>query len=412
MNKETNHPDTGMTSTERRAITALAGVFSVRMFGLFMILPVFTLYAEDQYVGYTATLAGIAIGIYGLTQALLQIPFGMLSDRIGRKPVIIAGLLIFTLGSVIAAASDSIFGVIAGRALQGAGAIAATIMALLADLTREEQRTKAMAIFGASIGMVFIIALIAGPVIGHLVGLTGLFQITAVLGLIGIAVLYFRVPNPVAIHFHRDTEATPAEFSNVLRNSQLLRLDLGIFILHFVLVASWVVLPLTLRDGGQLMAGEHWKIYALVLLVSVVLMIPFIIVSEKYRRTKPIFIGAVVALGLCQLGLFNYHRDLIFIIMMMVVFFTAFNILEANLPSLVSKFAPSEKKGTALGIFSTSQFLGAFVGGLTGGWLLDGYGAQTVFVFCAAMAGLWFLFAITMKSPPRIAPAIKTGKPL
>lgn len=388
-----------MTSTERRAITALASVFSVRMFGLFMILPVFTLYAEDEYVGYTAILAGLAIGIYGLTQALLQIPFGMLSDHLGRKPVIIAGLLIFTLGSIIAAVSDSIFGIIVGRALQGAGAIAATVMALLADLTRETQRTKAMAIFGASIGMVFIIALISGPIIGHFVGLSGLFWVTAVLGPVGIVILRFWVPDPVEIHFHRDTEASPAQFSDVLKDFQLLRLDVGIFILHLLLVASWIVLPLTLRDSGQLAAGEHWKIYALVLVISVVLMAPFILMSGKYQRTKPVFIGAILALGVCQLGLSGYRDDLVFIVIMMVVFFTAFNILEANLPSLVSRFAPPEKKGTALGIYSTSQFLGAFAGGLTGGWILDGYGAQAVFAFCAAMAGLWFLFAVTMKNP-------------
>nr|VFK36940.1 MAG: Predicted arabinose efflux permease, MFS family [Candidatus Kentron sp. SD]VFK40592.1 MAG: Predicted arabinose efflux permease, MFS family [Candidatus Kentron sp. SD]VFK80228.1 MAG: Predicted arabinose efflux permease, MFS family [Candidatus Kentron sp. SD] len=401
-NKGKNHadagPNTGMTSPERRAVAALTAVFSIRMFGLFMILPVFTLYGEDRYTGYTATLAGLAIGIYGLTQALLQIPFGMLSDRLGRKPVIIAGLLIFIVGSVVAAASDSIMGVIIGRALQGAGAIAAAVMALMADLTRKEQHTKAMATFGASIGMVFVIALMAGPALGHFVGLSGLFQITALLGLVGIAVLYFSVPEPAAIHFHQDAEASPAQFSDVLKDFQLLRLDLGIFMLHLILVAGWVVLPLTLRDAG-LAVSEHWKIYVLVLLVSVVLMVPFIMASGKYQRTKPIFLGAVFALGIYQLGLFGYRDNLPFIVAMMMVFFTAFNILEANLPSLVSRFAPPEKKGTALGIYSTSQFLGAFAGGLAGGWLLDNHGAQAVFIFCAVMAGIWFFSAVTMKDP-------------
>nr|VFJ89318.1 MAG: Predicted arabinose efflux permease, MFS family [Candidatus Kentron sp. LFY] len=401
MDRETNHPiepNIGMTSPERRAIAALTVVFSVRMFGLFMILPVFTLYAEDRYTGYTATLAGLAIGIYGLTQALLQIPFGMLSDHLGRKPVIITGLIIFTLGGVIAALSDSMLGVILGRALQGAGAVAAAIMALMSDLTREEQHTKAMAIFGASIGMTFLLALIAGPAIGHLVGLSGLFQITAALGLAGIVVLHFSVPEPAAIHFHQDTEASPAQFSDVLRNRQLLRLDIGIFILHFILVAGWIVLPPTLRDTG-IAAPDHWKIYVLVLLASVVLMVPFIIASGKYRHVEPVFIGAVLALGGCQLGLFNYHENLVFIVAMMVVLFTAFNILEANLPSLVARTTPPEKKGTALGVYSTSQFLGAFAGGLTGGWLMDEIGTQAVFAFCAAMAAIWFLVVITMKNP-------------
>nr|VFK13237.1 MAG: Predicted arabinose efflux permease, MFS family [Candidatus Kentron sp. LPFa]VFK24471.1 MAG: Predicted arabinose efflux permease, MFS family [Candidatus Kentron sp. LPFa] len=403
MNKETNHSDadsnTGMTSLERRAIAALTAVFSVRMFGLFMILPVFTLYAEDRYAGYTATLAGLAIGIYGLTQALLQIPFGMLSDRIGRKPVIIAGLIIFMFGSVIAALSDSILGVILGRALQGAGAIAAVVMALMADLTRERQRAKAMAIFGASVGLIFVLALIAGPALGHLVGLSGLFWMTAALGLVGMAVFYFSISEPAALRFHQDTEASPAQFSDVLKDRQLLRLDGGIFILHLVLVAGWVVLPLTLRDAG-LAASDHWKVYVLVLLVSIILMFPFIIASGKQQYAKSVFVGAVFALGVYQLALAGYHENLITIVAMMVIFFTAFNILEANLPSLVSRFAPPEKKGTALGVYSTSQFLGAFVGGLAGGWLLDGYGPQAVFLFCAAMTGVWFLFAVTMRNPP------------
>nr|VFK32303.1 MAG: Predicted arabinose efflux permease, MFS family [Candidatus Kentron sp. MB]VFK35284.1 MAG: Predicted arabinose efflux permease, MFS family [Candidatus Kentron sp. MB]VFK77183.1 MAG: Predicted arabinose efflux permease, MFS family [Candidatus Kentron sp. MB] len=393
--RDANH--FGMTSRERRAITALTAVFSVRMFGLFMILPIFTLYAEDRYIGYTATLAGLAIGIYGLTQALLQIPFGMVSDHLGRKPVIITGLLIFILGSLIAAMADSMLGVIIGRALQGAGAIAATVMALLADLTREEQRTKAMAVFGVSIGMVFVAALIAGPILGHLVGLSGLFYIIAALGFAGIVVLHFFVPD-APFHFHQDAEAIPAQFLDVLKDLQLVRLDLGIFILHSILVAGWVVVPLMLRDAG-LAAADHWKIYVSVLLVSIVLMVPFMIVSGKYQRVKPVFIGAVLALGLCQLGLFHDHNNLVFIVTMMVVFFTAFNILEANLPSLVSRFAPPEKKGTALGIYTTSQFLGAFVGGLAGGWLLDNYGTQAIFAFCAAMAGIWFLFSLTMRAP-------------
>ncbi|VFM95096.1 MAG: Predicted arabinose efflux permease, MFS family [Candidatus Kentron sp. G] len=399
-----------MTSTERRAVATLSAIFSVRMFGLFMILPVFTLYAEDEYTGYTATLAGLALGIYGFTQALLQIPFGMLSDRVGRKPVITAGLSLFILGSILAAVSDSLLGVIAGRALQGAGAIAATTMALLADLTREEHRTRAMATFGVSIGMVFTIALMAGPVIGRFAGLSGLFWVTAALGLLGIGVLYFAVPNPRVTCFHRDAEALPGQFLSVLADTQLLRLDAGIFVLHLTLMASWIAVPLTLRDGGGVIPDAHWQIYVLVLTLSVILMAPFVILAEKYQRTKPVFLGAVLALGLCQLGLLATRDHLFFIVAMMVVFFTAFNVLEANLPSLVSRLAPPDKKGTALGVYSTSQFLGAFTGALIGGWLFGHHGAPAVFAFCAAMAGLWFLFAVTMKNPGRLrAHLLKAG---
>nr|VFK03412.1 MAG: Predicted arabinose efflux permease, MFS family [Candidatus Kentron sp. H]VFK03629.1 MAG: Predicted arabinose efflux permease, MFS family [Candidatus Kentron sp. H]VFK06384.1 MAG: Predicted arabinose efflux permease, MFS family [Candidatus Kentron sp. H] len=393
-----------MTPTERRAVASLSGIFSVRMFGLFMILPVFTLYAQNEYADYTATLAGLALGIYGLTQALLQIPFGMLSDRVGRGPVITAGLLIFILGSILAAVSDSILGVIAGRALQGAGAIAAATMALLADLTREEHRTKAMATFGVSIGMVFTIALMAGPLIGHLTGLSGLFWVTAALGVLGIAVLHLFVPKPDVTCFHRDAEALPGQFRTVLKDAQLLRLDVGIFVLHVTLMASWIAVPLTLRDGGGVAADQHGLIYVLVLVLSIILMAPFVILAEKYRRTKPVFLGAVLALGLCQVGFLGYHvfddrGGLLFIVAMMVAFFTAFNVLEANLPSLVSRLAPPDKKGTALGVYTTAQFLGAFTGALAGGWLFDGYGASGVFAFCAVMAGLWFLFAATMQNP-------------
>ncbi|HKJ01981.1 MAG TPA: MFS transporter, partial [Longimicrobiales bacterium] len=237
-------PDTGgMSRAERRAAGALASIFSLRMLGLFMILPVFTLHAT-RYSGYSATGAGLAIGIYGLTQALLQIPFGMLSDRIGRKPVIYVGLVIFALGSVVAALAHSMLWVIAGRALQGAGAVGSAVLALTADLTREEQRTKAMAMIGGSIGIAFGVGIVAGPVITSWVGLPGLFWVTAVLGLAGAAVLRFRVPNPVSSRFHRDAEAVPAQLGRVLRDTQLLRLDAGILCLHLILMASFVVMPL------------------------------------------------------------------------------------------------------------------------------------------------------------------------
>lgn len=386
-----------MTAAERRAAFSLATIFALRMIGLFMILPVLSLYA-DRYQGYTPTLAGLAIGIYGLTQAAFQIPFGILSDRVGRKPVIIGGLLLFALGSVIAALSESMAGLIIGRGLQGMGAIAAAVMALAADLTREEQRTKAMAIIGASIGIAFTLALILGPIISHWVGLSGVFALTALLALGGILLLQTLVPKPLTQRRHRDAETLPEQIQRVLRDRQLLRLDGGIFILHLILTASFVVIPLLLRDYGQLEASKHWLVYLAVLLASVCLMAPFILIGDRYNLTKPIFAAAVMMLAVAQLGL-TFHTTLWQIVLLMVVFFTGFNILEANLPSLISRLAPPETKGTALGIYSTSQFLGAFIGGLGGGWLHAHYGAGAVFEFCAALALVWFAFALTMRAP-------------
>lgn len=391
-----------MTAAERRVALSLSAIFALRMMGLFMILPVLSLYA-DRYQGYTPTLAGLAIGIYGLTQALFQIPFGMLSDRVGRKPVIIGGLLLFALGSVIAALSDSMLGLIIGRGLQGMGAIAAVVMALAADLTREEQRTKAMAIIGASIGVAFAIALILGPVISHWIGLSGVFAITAVLAIGGILLLQGLVPKPVIQRRHRDAETLPEQIQRVLRDRQLLRLDAGILILHLILTASFVVIPLLLRDHGQLDASKHWFVYLLVLLASVCFMAPFILIADKYRLIKPIFAAAVLMLALAQLGLLTFHTSLWQIVLLMVVFFTGFNILEANLPSLISRLAPPETKGTALGIYSTSQFLGAFIGGLGGGWLHAHYGPGAVFEACAVLALMWFAFALTMRNPQTLS---------
>ncbi len=383
---------------ERRATAGLAVIFAMRMLGLFMILPVFTLYAVDLE-GYTPALAGLAIGIYGLTQALLQIPFGMLSDRIGRKPVIVAGLLIFALGSMVAALAESMSMVIIGRAMQGAGAIAAVVMAMLADLTREEHRTKAMAIMGMSIGMAFTASLIAGPVLGKWLGLSGLFWLTAFLALLGLVLLFAYVPNPTVTRFHHDAEAEPSQFFQVLKNAQLLRLDAGILILHMIMTATFVALPLVLRDYAGMPADRHWQVYLGVLLVSVVIMVPFIIVAEKYRRLKPVFVGAVAVLGLAQYGLFASGHSLLNIVIFLIAYFSAFNVLEASLPSLVSKISPSESKGTAMGVYSTSQFLGAFLGGASGGWVQGNFGITGVFALCAGAAGVWLVLAATMRSP-------------
>ncbi|HEX9802402.1 MAG TPA: MFS transporter [Gammaproteobacteria bacterium] len=390
-----------MTASERRAAVSLAAIFSIRMLGLFMILPVFALYAEELE-GVTSTQVGMAIGAYGLTQALLQLPFGMLSDRIGRKPVIAAGLLIFAIGSVVAALATTIEGVILGRALQGSGAVAAAVMALAADLTREDHRTKAMALIGISIGLSFVVAMVAGPLLNHWIGVPGIFALTAVLALGSIGLLYLAVPTPERTTFHRDAEAEPAQFGRVLRDGQLLRLDFGILVLHLVLTASFVVLPLSLRDSGFLPA-QHWQLYLPVMVAAMALAVPFIIIAEKRRRMKQVFSGAVAVLLLSLLALVWGHNHFWAIALLLLSFFTAFSLLEATLPSLVSKVAPAQSKGTAMGVYTSSQFIGAFLGGASGGLIHDMFGNGGVFLFCSALAALWLLAALSMREPRYLA---------
>ena len=389
---------TGMSSTERRAAISLASIMATRMLGLFMILPVFSLYAEGL-PDATPMLIGLAIGAYGLTQAMLQIPFGMASDRFGRKRVITIGLLVFAAGSVVAAMSDTLTGIIFGRALQGCGAVAAAVMALTADLTREEQRTKAMAIIGMSIGSAFALALVAGPLLNEFIGVKGIFWLTGGLALAGIVVLWFSVPQPEHCLMHRDAELVPEQASGVLHDGQLLRLNAGIMILHTILTASFVALPFVLRDDLGIDIANHSWVYLPILFLSAAAMIPFIIVAERKRRMKPIFIGAVAVLGLCLLALSQWYTNMAAFVVILWLFFTAFNFLEASLPSLVSKTAPAEKKGTAMGIYSSSQFFGAFLGGVVGGWAYGEFGASGVFIFCGGMVGIWWLLAVSMRAP-------------
>jgi MFS family permease len=366
------------------------------MLGLFMILPVFALYAE-RLEGVTTTLVGVAIGIYGLTQGVLQIPFGMLSDHFGRKRIITIGLLLFAVGSVIAALSTSILGVIIGRALQGGGAIASASLALTADLTREEHRVKAMAIIGMSIGMSFMLAMVLGPIFNHWIGVPGIFWLTAVFAIVAIAILHLIVPQPIKSSFHRDTEPVPAQFKRVLKNTQLLRLYAGVFLLHWLMTSLFIELPIALRM--QLDVSLHWQVYLPVLLIAVVVMIPFIIIAEKYRHLKLVFVGAVGLLSLSQMGFIYLHQGLFGIAFMLAAFFSAFNLLESLLPSLVSRISPAESKGTAMGIYSSSQFFGAFLGGMCGGWLHHHYSMEVVFAFSAGLAVVWFFLAVTMQKP-------------
>jgi MFS family permease len=386
-----------MTATERRAAFWLASVFSLRMLGLFMILPVFALYAEHLR-GNTPALAGLAIGIYGFSQALFQIPFGFLSDHYGRKRIIYIGLLIFAAGSMVAALADSIYGVILGRALQGGGAVSAAVMALAADLTREEHRIKVMAMIGITIGLSFAGSMILGPVLNSWIGVPGIFWLTSLFALLGIAVVRFQVPDPVSSRVHRDAEPVASQFGRVLLDGQLLRLNFGIFTLHLLLTATFVAVPLALRDAG-LPSNQHWEIYLLALLFSIVVMVPLIIVAEKYRQLKVVFVGAILTLAATEFGLLNLHDTVLEIAALLLVFFSAFNLLEATLPSLIAKMAPPDAKGTAMGIYSSSQFLGAFAGGAIGGWLRGLLGLKGVFAFTTFGAIAWLLVAWNMANP-------------
>ncbi|NNJ19228.1 MFS transporter [Pseudomonas putida CSV86] len=390
-----------MSGSETRAAGGLALVFAFRMLGMFMVLPVLATYGMDL-AGATPALIGLAIGAYGLTQAVLQIPFGIISDRIGRRPVIYLGLVVFALGSVLAAQADSIWGVIAGRILQGAGAISAAVMALLSDLTREQHRTKAMAMIGMSIGLSFAVAMVVGPLLTRAFGLSGLFLATAAMALVGIALIAFVVPTSNTQLHHRESGVARQALGPTLRHPDLLRLDVGIFVLHAILMASFVALPLAFVERGGLPKEQHWWVYLTALLISFFAMIPFIIYGEKKRKMKRVLLGAVSVLLLTELFFWELGNSLSALVIGTVIFFTAFNLLEASLPSLISKVSPAGGKGTAMGVYSTSQFLGAALGGILGGWLFQHGGLATVFLGCAALCAIWLVVAVTMNEPPYV----------
>jgi len=387
-----------MQRQEFRAAAALAAVFSVRLLGLFMIYPVFAAYA-GTLTGANPYLIGEALGIYGLTQGLLQIPFGLLSDRLGRKVMIVAGLALFGIGSAVAALSTSIGGVIVGRALQGAGAVGSVILALVADLTSEESRTAAMAMVGITIGASFIVALLAGPLVANFIGVTGIFWLMVALALSGMAITEFGVPSPRRLGVHRDAEAVPALLGAVLRNRELLRLDIGIFALHAMLTASFLVVPDLLRSTLGVAVHDQWIVYLPVLLVAVAAMVPAIIVAEKYRHMKGVFIGAVAALVVSQIMLYFGAGNLFVLLAALVVFFSAFNVMEATLPSLITKVAPPDVKGTAMGVYSSLQFFGIFVGGVIGGFAHQHGGGAAIFALTTALALIWLLTAAGMAQP-------------
>jgi len=386
-----------LLNTEKRAAASLALVYALRMMGLFMILPVFTLYA-DHYKDVTPLLMGLAIGIYGLTQGLLQIPFGMMSDRYGRKRIIIIGLSIFFCGSIVAALSDSIYSIILGRALQGMGAIAAVVMALAADLSREEIRLRIMASIGMSIGLAFMTSMILGPFLAVKVGLSGIFWVNAVLAVLGIFVIHFITPNPVESKFQRDVQMDFSVLKSILKNTELLKINFGVLILHLVLAATFVVFPLILRDKLHVPVDHHWKTYSAVFFLSVISMVPLIIVAEKFRKMKAMMLVGITLLLLSMVGmnLYDYYLSIAF---MLWLFFTGFNFLESVLPSLIAKLAPAGNKGTAMGVFSTFQFFGAFLGGVTGGWIYGQFDLLMVYKFASVLFIIWFFIALTMKKP-------------
>ncbi len=380
-----------------RASLALASVFGLRLFGMFVILPVFAIYAETLPGGGSLTLVGIAIGAYGLTQAIMQIPFGWWSDRIGRKPVMYLGLILFAVGSFIAAAAPDIYVVIVGRILQGAGAISAAVIALASDLTREEHRTKSMAMIGSTIGVVFALSLVAAPWLNQLIGVPGIFALTGVLALGAMGVVWRVVP-PVTDKPPVRDSSLMSDLKSVLADPQLARLNWGIFALHAVLMALFIAVPFALRSAGMPLA-QHWKIYLPVMLASFVLMLPAIMGAHGPRRLKAWFVASVALLLTVQLAMPWLAGGVWPIALFLLIFFTPFNVLEAMLPSLVSRIAPPQLKGAAIGVYSSVQFLGTFAGAAAGGFLYSRWGIVGIVVPGALLLAIWLILAMGMQAP-------------
>lgn len=393
------------TTLERRAAASLSLVYATRMMGLFLLLPVMSILGQDL-VGATPLLIGLALGVYGLCQAILQIPFGLLSDRFGRKPVIYFGILLLVIGSLIAAASDSIWGVIFGRALQGAGAISAAVMALAADLSRDNQRTKMMAIIGASIGLSFIVSIMLGPVLMRHMGLTGIFLVIALSGVLAALLVRFMVPEPELQARHgsqvrnRDFSVTLGELGTIISNPQLRRLNIGILILHLLITATFVCVPLGLLQR-EIPVAEHWLVYLTACCASLLIMVPLIGLSEKGWGTRRVMMVSIIGLACAEFLIGVTGNSWWFIVLSIMLFFGFLNVLESMLPSLVSRIAPVASRGSAMGVYSTSQFFGAFLGGVLGGWMVGSLGLQNAHLVLGLLCLLW-LFAITgLKEPVR-----------
>jgi MFS family permease len=390
-----------MTATERRASASLASIFALRMLGLFLVLPVFALEARRYPGGDDPIWLGLAMGIYGLTQGLLQLPFGMASDRFGRKRVIVLGLLIFALGSFWAAAATDLVGLLVGRSLQGAGAVSAAVTALLADLTRDEVRTKAMAMVGGSIGLMFALSLVLSPLLTGWIGLSGLFWLTGVLALLGGCVVIWSVPpapEPV-------TGDGRGRLRDVLAHSDLMRLNVGVFVLHAVQLAMWVSVPALLVQAG-LQTPQHWRVYLPAVSLSFVFL-GLVFAAERRGHLKKVFLVSIVLVALVEVGLLVQSAgttSLSALALLLFVFFCGFNALEATQPSLASRIAPQGMRGTAMGVYNTLQSLGFFVGGLGGGWLVKSWGSPMLFLCCAGAMLVWLFVAWAMQMPGRGRP--------
>ena len=379
-----------MSSTERLFALKISLVMAVRMLGLFMLFPVMSIYAAD-YESATPFLIGMAIGIYGLTQAIFQIPFGYLSDRFGRKPILLAGLLVFLFGSIMAANTSNIIIVVIGRAFQGGGAISAVLMAFLADSVSEENRAKANAFVGFQIGVAFMLSLLIGPIISSRVGLTGLFWVIAFLSVIAmVIVLSLRQAKPIT-YYKLSLEA----FKETL-TKELLALDFSIFSLHLILASGFIVMPLLIIENQIVSMIDNWQLYLPAVLLSFLGMIPLIVISEKFKKTKTILLISILLLILSQIIFFSLNLNFKVFLITLTVFFVAFNTVEALLPSLLSRTASSSKRGLAMGIFSTSQFLGTFIGGAIGGFIYDIYDLNSVFLFTIFVAIIWWLLILFM----------------
>ncbi|MFM1990675.1 MAG: hypothetical protein RJA99_3632 [Pseudomonadota bacterium] len=390
-----------MTSHELRASLSLSSLYAFRMLGLFLILPVFAVHAHTLPGGDSPLLVGLVLGIYSLTQGVLQLPFGMASDRLGRKPVIIFGLVLFALGSLVAAQATDLTWTIIGRALQGTGAISAAVTACIADLTRDSQRTKAMAMVGASIGLTFALSLVAAPLLYAWVGMAGLFHLTGLMALAGIVIVLFAVPSLPTPSRRPGEGVQRTRFREVALDPELMRLNVGIFSLHLVQMAMFVVLPAWLVERAQLPLADHWKVYLPVVAASFVLMVPPIAWGERSGRLRAVTLGGIAAILVAQLGYAAQPVGIVPFVVLLLVFFAAFNVLEATVPSMVSRLAPPDVKGTALGLYNTVQALGLFAGGAVGGWASSRFGGVSVFVMCAGVMAIWWGVAAGQRRWPQ-----------